>query len=231
MHSDLPVGKYVLLSVADTGCGMDQATQNRIFEPFFTTKPVGKGTGLGLAMVYGVMKASGGHAAVESEPGRGTTFHLFIPAVHEPGDVVVAPSRHENPAGKETVLLVEDEIGVRTLARQALEAGGYRVLEAADGEVALHLCRQHGKDIDLLLSDVVMPEMGGRELHRQVRAIYRAKSCSLPATRRMRSSSMASTKRCRLSAKPFSVNALLQGRGCSIGHQPAAAWLEGPDIS
>jgi two-component system cell cycle sensor histidine kinase/response regulator CckA len=166
--SEVRPGRYVRLTVSDTGCGMDKSTLPRIFEPFFTTKPVGKGTGLGLAMVYGVVKASGGHVSVESEPGRGTTFHLFFPIVDEPDLVAQPPSRHSQTPGCETVLLVEDEAGVRTLARQALESRGYRVLEAADGEAALQLCREHPGEIDLLLSDVVMPRMSGRELRQRV---------------------------------------------------------------
>jgi len=166
--SEVRPGRYVRLTVADTGCGMDKVTQARIFEPFFTTKPVGKGTGLGLAMVYGVVKASGGHLTMESEPGTGTTFHLFFPIVDEPDAAAQPPSRHSQTPGCETVLLVEDEEGVRALARQALESRGYRVLEAADGEAALQLCREHIGEIDLLLSDVVMPRMSGRELRQRV---------------------------------------------------------------
>lgn len=171
IHADVKPGRYVLLEVTDTGHGMDKATLTRIFEPFFTTKPVGEGTGLGLAMVYGIIKASGGHAAVESEPGRGTTFHLFIPAANEPETAPLQPSRDSKSTGTETVLLVEDEDGVRKLARQALESRGYRVLEAADGETALRLCHQHKGAIDLLLSDVVMPRMGGRELREHMASI------------------------------------------------------------
>jgi PAS domain S-box-containing protein len=167
-HADVRAGRYVLVSVADTGCGMEKATLARIFEPFFTTKPVGQGTGLGLAMVYGIIKASGGHAAVESEVGRGTRFQLFLPSADEPDAVSHAPSRMSRHGGSETVLLVEDEEGVRKLARQALEARGYRVLEACDGEMALRICREHQGTIDLLLSDVVMPHMGGRELRERM---------------------------------------------------------------
>ena len=167
-HEDLKPGRYVLLTVADTGSGMETATKNRIFEPFFTTKPVGQGTGLGLAMVYGILKASGGHVAVESEMDRGTTFHLFLPAVAVPEAAPMPPSRLQNSGGTETVLLVEDEAGVRALARQALESRGYRVLEAPDGEEALKLCHQHAGEIDLLLSDVVMPRMSGRELRERM---------------------------------------------------------------
>jgi two-component system, cell cycle sensor histidine kinase and response regulator CckA len=171
-HADLRPGQYVLLTVADTGCGMDPETLRRIFEPFFTTKPVGKGTGLGLAMVYGLIKASGGHVAVESELGRGTTFNLFFPIVDESERAPLPLSRVGQPGGSETVLLVEDEDGVRSLARQALESRGYRVLEAADGEAALRICREHSEGIDLLLSDVVMPGMSGRELRQHVTTMF-----------------------------------------------------------
>jgi CheY-like chemotaxis protein len=147
---------------------MDAAVKARIFEPFFTTKPVGQGTGLGLAMVYGVIKASGGHVAVESEPGRGTTFHLFLPVVEEPERPTLAPSLGGSRCGQETVLVVEDEAGVRGLAKHALESRGYRVLEAPDGEQALRLVQEYEGQIDLLLSDVVMPRMSGRELHHRV---------------------------------------------------------------
>ncbi|MBO0699702.1 MAG: PAS domain-containing protein [Zavarzinella sp.] len=167
-HQDLRPGAYVHLSVADTGCGMDRATVARVFEPFFTTKPVGQGTGLGLAMVYGIMKASGGHVAVESEPGQGTTFHLFLPVAGEPERPALPPSRGGTRYGQETVLLVEDEVGVRTLAKHALEARGYRVLEAPDGEEALRLVQEHAGQIDVMLSDVVMPRMSGRELRHHV---------------------------------------------------------------
>ena len=170
-HEEVRPGRYVLLTVADTGNGMDRATLARLFEPFFTTKPVGKGTGLGLAMVYGILKASGGHVTVDSEPGRGTTFHLYLPAVIQPESAALPVSRFSHPGGTETVLVVEDEPGVRCLARQALEARGYRVLEASDGETALQICREHVGQIDLLLTDVVMPRMSGRELGQQVAEI------------------------------------------------------------
>jgi two-component system, cell cycle sensor histidine kinase and response regulator CckA len=160
----LKPGQYVLLTVSDTGCGMDKATLSRMFEPFFSTKPVGKGTGLGLAMIYGSLKASGGHVAVESEVGRGTTFHLFLPSVAEPETAAAPRSQFSAILGSETVLIVEDEAGVRKLARQALESRGYRVLEAPDGVQALRLCEGHSGQIDLLLSDVVMPNMSGRDL-------------------------------------------------------------------
>jgi PAS domain S-box-containing protein len=211
-HSELRPGRYVVLRVTDTGCGMDRATLARIFEPFFTTKPVGKGTGLGLAMVYGIVKASGGHATVESEPGRGTTFQLCFPAVDSPDPAALPPSRVLHPRGTETVLLVEDEDGVRTLTRQALESRGYRVLEASDGEAALELSQTHGGEIDLLLSDVVMPRMGGRELREQL-------AVSHPNTRVIFTSGYTDDavvrhgvyqSDCDFLQKPYTVNALLR---------------------
>jgi len=158
-------GPHILLQVTDTGMGMDAETRGRVFEPFFTTKSVGKGSGLGLATVYGIVKQSGGYIDVSSEPTRGSAFTVYLPRVF---DGVPAPQ--ETPAveppgaGGETVLLVEDESGVRSLARRALQRFGYRVLEAGNGEEALMVARQHQEPIDLLLTDVVMPEMGGREL-------------------------------------------------------------------
>ncbi|HJZ92027.1 MAG TPA: PAS domain-containing protein [Gemmataceae bacterium] len=172
LPDDVRSGRYVALTVTDTGCGMDAKTRARIFEPFFTTKPVGKGTGLGLAMVYGLVKASGGHVEVESEVGKGTMFRLYFPAVNEAAQSAASASRSGLPGGNETILLVEDETGVRTLARQALESRGYRVLEAANGEEALNLCRVHSGAIDLLVSDVVMPRMSGRELRQQISVLY-----------------------------------------------------------
>jgi CheY-like chemotaxis protein len=211
-HTDVRPGRYVVLEVSDTGCGMDESTLSRIFEPFFTTKPVGKGTGLGLAMVYGIVKASGGHVSVESKPDLGTTFHLYFPAVDNPETVSLPPSRVLHPRGTETVLLVEDEAGVRTLARQALQARGYRVLEASDGEAALELCREHIGEIDLLLSDVIMPRMGGRELRERMALIH-------PNTRVIFTSGYTddavvrhgvSKADCDFLQKPFTVNALLR---------------------
>src|SRR6266702_1720115 len=157
-------GDYVLLSVSDNGHGMDAATKAHIFEPFFTTKPVGKGTGLGLATVYGIVKQSGGYIWVDSEPQRGTTSRIYLPEVQEaapqPGAAVASVAGN----GSETVLLVEDEAMVRTLARKALEAHGYRVLEAGAAPAPLELSERHVGPINLLLPDVVMRGMRGREL-------------------------------------------------------------------
>jgi two-component system, cell cycle sensor histidine kinase and response regulator CckA len=160
--SDLLPGLYVLLSVSDTGCGMTEEVQKHMFEPFFTTKEKGKGTGLGLAMVYGIVKQSGGHAEVVSRRGHGTMFRIYLPLVEEthpdsPTELLVPAPR----GGTETVLLVEDEDGVRLLAQQTMAAAGYNVLRASDGPEALALCERHSGSIDLLVTDVVMPQMSG----------------------------------------------------------------------
>jgi PAS domain S-box-containing protein len=158
-------GSYVVLSVGDTGCGMDHETQAHIFEPFFTTKGEGKGTGLGLATVYGVVKQSGGYISVESEPGKGSTFRIYLPRIQEPvaSAAPVEDGKKERP-GARRVLLVEDAHVLRELARELLEAGGYTVLEAANGADAISLAEKHPGPIHLLLSDVVMPGMNGPEL-------------------------------------------------------------------
>jgi two-component system cell cycle sensor histidine kinase/response regulator CckA len=158
-------GRYVLLAVRDTGVGMDEQTRAHLFEPFFTTKEQGRGTGLGLAMVYGTVQQSGGLVDVESTPGRGTTFRLYLPRVRDSSnsaDAVLDQARL--PGGSETVLLAEDEDGVRTLAATILRAGGYRVLEARDGTEAITVCRQNEAKVDLLVTDLVMPGMSGRQL-------------------------------------------------------------------
>ena len=163
--SSLHPGSYVVLSVSDTGVGIDPETQSHIFEPFFTTKEQGKGTGLGLATVYGIVQQSGGHITVYSQPGQGATFRLYFPRVEEPADrgSGVRP-RPKMPKGSETILLAEDETEVRELAREALRRGGYAVLEAPDGAAALRLAEAFTGTIHLLLTDVVMPNLGGPDL-------------------------------------------------------------------
>jgi PAS domain S-box-containing protein len=160
----LAPGCYTCLIVRDTGIGMDEATRSRIFEPFFTTKPPGKGTGLGLSTVYGIVQQSGGQIQAESTLHRGTTFRIFLPKVDWPVEVPVFPERLTRGGGSETVLLVEDEDAVRRLVYRVLESAGYRVFEAETPLEALHFCEGHPEPIDLMVTDVVMPGMSGREL-------------------------------------------------------------------
>jgi len=168
----VPPGSYVVLSVTDTGCGIDAATQARIFEPFFTTKEKGKGTGLGLATVYGIVEQSGGHIEVTSVQGRGTTFMIYFPRVEGAGQPVEPEVSLQEPCGgSETILLVEDERAVRDLLRQVLQRYGYTVLEASYPEQALALSQCHEGPIHLLLTDVVMPMMSGLELAGETRAM------------------------------------------------------------
>jgi PAS domain S-box-containing protein len=179
-HPDARPGRYVLVAVSDTGHGMDAATRARIFEPFFTTKGPARGTGLGLAMVYGFVKQSGGHIEAESEVGRGTTFKVYLPRTDE--TVLSGRSSQDSvvlPGGTETILLVEDQDAVRLFARHVLLAGGYTVLEARDGEEAFRVAQQCQGPIHLLVTDVVMPRMSGPQLaellareRRELRALF-----------------------------------------------------------
>jgi PAS domain S-box-containing protein len=174
--SDARPGSYVMLEVSDTGGGMDEETRSHLFEPFFTTKEQGKGTGLGLSTVYGTVKQSGGHISVESEPGRGSTFRVYLPRVAGPLSAPEPPRRSTPPAARpagaeglaagrgETILLVEDAQRVRAVVREILEMSGYSVLEAHHGAEAIELSNQHAGPIHLLVTDVVMPQMSGREL-------------------------------------------------------------------
>ncbi len=171
-HANVRPGPYVLLAVSDTGCGMDEAIKSRIFEPFFTTKEPGKGTGLGLATVYGIVKQSGGHIAVYSEVGHGATFKIYLPVAGEG-----VPARKSHPGlqpvrhGTETILLVEDEAAVRALSRHILQTHGYTVLEADHGEQALRIAQDYKDTIHLVVTDVVMPAMSGRQLAERLAAV------------------------------------------------------------
>jgi two-component system cell cycle sensor histidine kinase/response regulator CckA len=166
-------GMYILLTVSDTGVGMDPQTLLHLFEPFFTTKEPGKGTGLGLATVYGIVRQHGGYISVESELGQGATFKIHLPQVETPVQAdQLPPGVSQAPQGSETVLVVEDEAHVRALVRDALESYGYTVLEAGRPQESLRIAQAHGGPIHLLLTDVVMPEMNGVELAERLVAIH-----------------------------------------------------------
>jgi CheY-like chemotaxis protein len=164
-------GKYAMLAVSDSGRGMDAETQTLIFEPFFTTKGKDKGTGLGLSTVYGIVKQSEGYIAVRSEPGQGATFKVYLPCVEQ--EALAKPHETLSSAlqGSETILLVEDEGGVRELTRMVLLAKGYKVLEATSGEQALQICANYDGPIPLVLTDIIMPHISGQELARRLAAL------------------------------------------------------------
>jgi CheY-like chemotaxis protein len=163
-------GRYVLLTVSDTGVGMDAETQVHLFEPFFTTKEPGKGTGLGLATVYGIVKQSGGYIFAESAPASGTRFRIYLPRVEgEPELATAPPPALPEESEQGTILLVEDEESVRRLARRILEGVGYRILEAADGVEALAVAKAWRGELDLVITDVIMPAMSGQELSSRLR--------------------------------------------------------------
>ena len=212
-HPIVKPGRYVLLAVSDTGMGMDAETQTHIFEPFFTTKEAGKGTGLGLATVYGVVKQSGGFIWVYSEVGKGTSFKIYLPRVEQPEDKGSIPLAFaEAPRGTETILLAEDEQDVREVAREFLESGGYTVIEAVNGAEALRLATEHMATIDLLVTDMVMPGMTGRELagrlqqqHSGIGAVYMSGYSEQTAAETAQADANM-----RLLTKPFSRGSILR---------------------
>ena len=172
LHCDVQPGAYVILAISDTGIGMDESVKSQIFEPFFTTKPRGVGTGLGLSTVYGIVKQSGGSIWVYSEPGRGTTFKIYFPRAGQVDAAEPEPPRLPRVRGTETILLVEDQHEVRTLAATVLRSDEYTVLEAANAEEALTICRETSRPIHLVLTDVVMPGLSGPELFDKVTQIH-----------------------------------------------------------
>src|SRR3989442_5927829 len=171
-HSRGQPGRYVLLSVSDTGVGMDAATLDRIFEPFFTTKEMGKGTGLGLATVYGIVKQHGGFMNVYSEPGQGTTFHVYLPASSSlPEAIELATSQEAQRGGTESILVAEDHEGIRELAQHTLASQGYRVILTSNGKDAVRMYKAKSEEIGLVVLDVVMPFLGGLEAYSHMCAI------------------------------------------------------------
>ena len=204
---DIPPGLYVMLSVADSGCGMDDETRLRLFEPFFTTKEPGRGTGLGLAMVYGIVRQSGGGIALDTAPRRGARFDIYLPRTDQDVAVLDPALQDEHASGTETLLVVEDEADVRALVRRVLERHGYRVLEAADGEEALCRARAYGATIHLLLTDVVLPGIGGPELARSLMAERPGMKCILMSGY-IDSPRSASVNGLKLLHKPFSTGTL-----------------------
>jgi two-component system cell cycle sensor histidine kinase/response regulator CckA len=221
-HPDVPAGRPAVISVTDTGVGMDAEVRKHIFEPFFTTKELGRGTGLGLATVYGIVKQSGGHVEVDTAPGAGTTFRIFLPSV-EVAPAIVPAAPEEVVGGSETLLLVEDEAALRSLGQEILRDQGYKVLAAGSGGEALELARNHTAPIHLLVTDVVMPGMDGRELadrlaplHPETRCLFMSGYTDDAIVRRgVREEGMPFLQ------KPFSIDALaLKVR--EVLDQPAA---------
>ena len=175
-NPDLPgiePGQYLVMAIIDTGCGMDEKIQARIFEPFFTTKPEGKGTGLGLAMVHGIVEQSGGHIRVSSRRGKGTTFRILLPCTHGSAKYVVSPrSQYGKTSGCETILVVDDCDVARNLTFNFLSAHGYAVLAAKNGREAIRIAKDHRSAIHLLVTDIVMPKMSGPDLAKRFAAMH-----------------------------------------------------------
>jgi CheY-like chemotaxis protein len=159
------LGRHVMMAVTDSGCGMTPEVLSRLFEPFFTTKEQGKGTGLGLATVYGIVKQSGGHISAYSEVGRGTTFKVYLPITEEQSSITDVPAQERvAPRGEETILVVEDEESLRSVTREFLSNKGYQVIVAEDFQRAVEACENNGRQIDLLMTDVVLPGASGPKL-------------------------------------------------------------------
>ncbi|MEA2063202.1 MAG: response regulator, partial [Gemmatimonadota bacterium] len=168
-HTNVQPGEYVMLALSDSGHGMDADTRDRIFEPFFTTKEVGKGTGLGLSTVYGIVKQHEGDIWVYSEPDKGTIIKIYLPRLESSEEAAVEKEPYlKETFGTETVLVVEDDADVRKLACTILSAHGYNIIEACDGKEAMSIARRHKSFIHLLFTDVIMPEMKGRELYERL---------------------------------------------------------------
>jgi CheY-like chemotaxis protein len=170
MHGTAAPGRYALLAVSDTGVGMNEETQRRLFEPFFTTKERGKGTGLGLATCYGIVQQAGGSIQVYSEPGRGSTFKVYLPCTEEREEPAAPHPPGPVRGGHETVLVIEDDARLRALSVRAMRESGYQVLEAADGDEAVRISRAHEGQIDLVVTDVVLPRRNGREVAEEIAA-------------------------------------------------------------
>ncbi|HHE47119.1 MAG TPA: response regulator, partial [Bacteroidetes bacterium] len=172
-HADVVPGPHVMLAISDTGCGMTDEVRMQIFDPFYTTKEEGKGTGLGLSTVYGIVKQSGGNIWVYSEPGKGTAFKVYLPMVAKEADKLsLDADMGDLPRGTETILVVEDEDGVRKLACRSLKKQGYKIIQAANGGEALMIARELEKPVDLLVTDVIMPHMGGVVLVKNLHEIW-----------------------------------------------------------
>jgi two-component system cell cycle sensor histidine kinase/response regulator CckA len=221
VHALETPGSYVMLTVSDTGTGMDAATMERIFEPFFTTKEVGKGTGLGLATVYGIVKQHGGLVVVNSEVGKGTSFQIYFPAasgVHEPAEA----ARDFKPMpGTETILLAEDHPGLRETAQEMLQELGYHVLAAADGKKALELFRKNSDRVDLIIMDVVMPGISGPEVYARISELRAGIAVIFTTGYAPEAKSLGSMleKGATILKKPYSLSILSQMVRAALGHQ------------
>jgi CheY-like chemotaxis protein len=213
-----------MLSVSDNGCGMSKETQAHIFEPFFTTKMPGQGTGLGLSTVYGIVKQSDGYIWVYSEPGQGARFKIYFPRVEAAAQALPAPDLSASPGGTETIFLVEDDEAMRMLTRNCLESSGYTVLDVRDGEAAIQAVSQHDGPIHLLLTDIVMPGISGRQLaeslavaRREIRTLYiSGYTADIIAERGILEPEVA------LLEKPFTKEALLRKVRKALDGEPSA---------